>query len=283
MKKVIVTRDNYEEVMFGLLEDEYPKDVRNNILDQIQADTFLNFEWQQWSKAHYSEGIEMYKSNEAAFIEGLTKEEKKKRGLMYYMVPMAVAASVLLLLGLYIGFYKTPTGERNMVDVIYPGQLNNKESKLPIGDTAINTLPMEKNIAGKSANAIEPNKVINGYQIPQTEVRDTLLLVEEKKEIIEETQAQRDTIRTMIAAAQKRPRYKVTIIENQSAEDAGKNYKFVEKRYSMADVLSKKDGISLSKFLQSPNTRIVTDKNTNIVTIEYTATDHSVLVLTLSN
>lgn len=28
MKKVIITRDNYEEVMFGLLENEYSKEVR---------------------------------------------------------------------------------------------------------------------------------------------------------------------------------------------------------------------------------------------------------------
>src|SRR5215216_97394 len=98
MKKVIVTRENYEEVMFDLLENNYPKDVRENILEQIHADTFLNFEWQQWSKATYSESTETYKHAEAAFIENLTKEEeKKKKGLVYYIIPMAVAASILLL------------------------------------------------------------------------------------------------------------------------------------------------------------------------------------------
>jgi hypothetical protein len=102
MKKVIITRDNYEEIMFGLLENEYSKEVRENILEQIHADTFLTFEWKQWSKAQYTESTEAYKEKEAVFLESLTREPSDRKGFVFFYKPLALAASLLLLLGLSI-------------------------------------------------------------------------------------------------------------------------------------------------------------------------------------
>jgi hypothetical protein len=289
MKKVIVTRENYEEVMFDLLENNYPKEVRENILDQISADTFLNFEWQQWNKATYSESTEIYKSSEAEFIENLTKEEEKKKGLVYYFIPMAVAASILLFIGLYF-FSISNSSDTN------PGIVESREN----GRTELDNRPNNEDriidtVKGNNdtrivRKSISPNEMEE--QIPVQEIhpmpvedkKDSAVFVaEQKMEKKPEVPTFQDSIRTMIAAAKKQSKYKVTIVEGKADFVENTDFKYNEKRYSMADVLNHKDGITLSKFLQNPNSRIVTDPDTKRVTIEYIAEDHSILVLTLSN
>jgi len=304
MKKIIVTRENYEEVMFELLENTYSRDVRENILDQIHADTFLNFEWQQWSKAVYSESTESYKNNEAEFIENLTREtstaivfektenlpaedkEEKKKGFLFYMIPMAIAASLLLLIGLYI---------LNVQEPLNSGEIARKHGPASKGilkeDKGNQLLPSTEENPKSIHYAERKNDRVNiEYTKPENIEADsspmapkTILVLEEKKEKPKEIPTFQDTIRQMIAAAKKQPRYKVTIVEEGADAVSDLSYNYVEKRYSMADVLNRKDGITLSKFLQNPNSRIVTDKNTNKVTIEYMAEDHAILVLTISN
>jgi hypothetical protein len=112
---------------------------------------------------------------------------------------------------------------------------------------------------------------------------DSAVFVEVPKEPQSTVPAMQDTIRRMIASAQKQSRYKITIVEEKAGKLDDIGIKADEKRYSMADVMNHKDGITLSKFLENPNSRVITDKVTNKVTIEYMAEDHSILVLTLSN
>jgi hypothetical protein len=289
MKKVIVTRENYEEIMFDLLENQYERDVRENILDQIHADTFLSFEWQQWSKAVYSESTEIYKATEAEFIESLTKEEKKKKGLVYYLKPMAIAASIILLIGTYFIF--RPSGQLSpgiagagtqVVPEKTPDQSNGSQQETPavaeLKEPAVKSERLKPMVDNRSrAQDITP--VQADVPLVQPETINVVQVVEKRPE----TTGFRDTINSMIASARKKNRYKVTVVEERSELQQQNDYQLEEKRYSMADVMNHKDGISLSKFLQNPNSRIITDKETNKVMIEYIAEDHSILVLTLSN
>jgi hypothetical protein len=283
MKKVIVTTENYEEVMFNLLEDQYPRDVRENILDQIHADTFLAFEWNQWSKAIYSESTEPYKIQEAAFIENLTREEEKKKGFIYYLWPTAIAASIVLLIGVFILF---PSGKTNTNIVSAPVQEEQVTEQMSpsVKDKKLDEkeeMPANINVTGKRGSVEELVNADPKELVPFTD-QDTMTVAEvpRPQPIVPSMQ---DTVRRMIASAQKQPRYKITIIEEKAGDLESEKFKFEEKRYSMADVMNHKDGITLSKFLENSNSRIVTDKNTNKVTIEYIAEDHSILVLTLSN
>ncbi len=285
MKKVIVTRENYEEVMFDLLENTYPQDVRENILDQIHADTFLNFEWQQWSKATYSESTELYKTQEAEFIENLTREEEKKKGILYYWLPMAVAATILLFIGLYMTNDTTKTTGGGIVrtEERRAPEQKTEQAKRETGSVEESSNPLNKAEAKQEPGIAREN--IAQVLIPTLPlIKDTLLAVQEQKPTMQPVPSFQDTIKSMIAAASRPSRYKVSIQHGVAdAIEQESQVSYVEKRYSMADVMNRKDGISLSKFLQNPNSRIVTDKSGNKVAIEYIAEDHSILVLTLSN
>lgn len=281
MKKIIVTRENYEEVMFDLLEDVYPADVRENLLDQIQADTFLAFEWQQWGKAIYSESTETIKAEEAEFIESLTKDEGRKRGLVYYIVPLAIAASLAVF---FVVFRKqdNPETSTGIVKAVPPAKTEKQQQ--PAEDHKI--VPegqQEKMLVKHDVKIIKPDTILlKNEPVPEMNIQEEPKYVEQVKQEVK-SPSFNDTIRQMIASAQKKPRYKVTIVEGEADVIITKSESLAEKRYSMADVLNHKDGITLSKFLQNSSSRIVNDKTTNKVTIEYVAEDHSVLVLTLSN
>jgi hypothetical protein len=78
-------------------------------------------------------------------------------------------------------------------------------------------------------------------------------------------------------------RFKLSITEEPITGIDQTEAALKEKRYTMADVMNRKDGISLSKFLDNAKTHIVEDKEKHITYIEYIAADMSVLVVPLTN
>lgn len=284
MKKVIVTRDNYEEVMFNLLENLYSKEVSENILDQINADTFLSFEWHQWSKATFTESTEFYKNSEAEFIENLTKEEGKKKGVLFYLLPMSIAASVILVVCLSI--FKTPTTNEVPLFVINKkmesGELQKKDSV--VFNNRATKVESQKLLAVELYERLMPD-TITQFEIENDSLKYENRIIVENSPVASPNESQRfkDTLELMIRDAQRPSKYKITIVESLADAVIPIHEVVNERRYSMADVLNKKDGITFSKFLHNSTSRIVNDKTTNKVTIEYIAADHSVLVLNLSN
>lgn len=283
MKKVIITKDNYEEVMFNLLENEYPKDVRENLLDQIHADTFLSFEWKQWSKSQYSEGIEAYKRDEAEFIESLIKEDSDRKGFWVTMYkPMAIAASFIILLG---------------VSIVIFNNTNNDAVNIKLTDTKINQSPnvttpkTDDSNTEKEALVPQQKKDLEGNYVDvklptiNHEVRQIDTLIEAiqtpKKEevIIVSNEVKNQPVQEVV----KKSKYKITIAESNMTDAMPSIAEMSERRYTMADVLSQKDGITLSKFLDNAKTKIIEDKTNHITYIEYIAADMSVLVVQLSN
>lgn len=284
MKKVIVTRDNYEEVMFNLLENAYTKEIADNIHEQINADTFLSFEWQQWSKATYSESLEYYKNTEAEFIENLTKEEENnKKGIAFYW--LAIAASLVLIVGLYLVLQPLENNRPSLLS----GKNNNKNLEVQFNRNSDTQQQTETNlnlvkIVIKSRDTIKIDKQLSAiHSLDTVEFTTRLTSLEQPVEKVSELEKFNDTIKQMVLIAQKRSKYKITIVESTADAIIPIQESVSEKRYSMADVLNRKDGITLSKFFQNSTSRLVNDKATNRVFIEYEAYDHSILVLNLSN
>lgn len=285
MKKVIVNRENYEEVMFNLIENEYPDDVRDNILEQINADTLLSFEWQQWQKSMYSESTEFYKDTEAEFIEGLTRTEHKKGGMVRFFMPMSVAASVALIFGLYLIFgYESQTEYK----AVENSTLIQKQIETPVDSSSeIKLAERKENKENKQSDngfVQNENPVSDIAITPEVIGVDSILKTndENKNDEIKMASLIRDSVDMLIARAKKHEsRYKITIVSESIEGGEQKAYRFNEKRYTMADVLKRKDGISLSKFLDNANSKVIRENNK--VYIEYTAEDDSVLILYLSN
>lgn len=272
MKKVLITRDNYEVILCNLLEGVYSEEVMSDILDQIQADTFLSFEWSQWKSIQVSESTEQYRSNEYVFIEGLTKYEKKV--LPYYSI--AIAASIIIaLIGVVFYTFKSNSNDLKqlVVEKVKPYSIDSLHTQINHLNTSESEskqkyLAAEKQSIKEDYFTIESEKIKQDSTInlPVIALQDTLI------EVLKE-------VPTKII---KKPRYTVSIKEENSFEIEEDDFKLKEKRYTFADVMNGKDGVRLSKFMQNSTSRIITDTNTNMVYIEYTAEDKSVLVVILS-
>lgn len=285
MKKMIITRDNYETVMFGLLENEYPADVREDILQQIEADTFLKFEWGQWSKATYSEGLETYKHHEAEFIESLTKRDNKGGFIYRMIIPMSMAAAIALF------FLVRSNNEGNTVvgPTIGQNRINSTENP-------VTTLPEElKQDKGAKSEQQSLPFITNHKNIDKRDMQPeqpVFVDVQQMDQNIKEPswkQLLEDTAALMVKTAlanqtEKKSKYKVTVVHETIDGLAYENTEFQEKKYyTMADVMNHKDGISLSKFLSNPRSKVIKDEKTNSTYIEYLADDNTVLILTISN
>lgn len=280
MKKVIITRENYEEVMFGLLENEYSKEVRDNLLDQIQADTFLAFEWKQWSKASFSESTESYRKNEAEFLESLTREEKKRGGIFILHRNFAIAASLILLLGVSVAIYN------RQAETVPPVDIVTTNTNIPSEEKAIEQAPKTDNstqkalpfvIASVSARKQNQEEIV----LPVQTIDSSSFILSKQEEIlpvkllsIQEPAPVKELPKS---------RYTISITEESINGIVQTEASLKEKRYTMADVMNRKDGISLSKFLDNARTQIVEDKEKHITYIEYIAADMTVLVVPLTN
>lgn len=274
MKKIIITRDNYEEIMFGLLENAYTREEQDNLLDQIQADTFLSFEWQQWQKATFTESTEFYKQSEAEFLEGLTREEDKRGGLVIVYRQMAIAASLILLLGVSVLLYKRTSTHQEDTKLMVNNTIvqTAKDTVKSVLEVPVNhTVKSAKTIAtlSKATRSVTIDTAQQMLPVTATVKQEAAIVIVEENRVVPNVS--------------KPSRYKVSISEEAFTAPENSDMSFKEKRYTMADVLSKKDGISLSKFLDNASKQIVEDKITHITYIEYTAADQSVLVVPLTN
>lgn len=272
MKKVLITRDNYEVILCNLLEGVYSEEVMSDLLDQIQADTFLSFEWSQWKSIQVSESTEKYRSQEYAFIEGLTRHEKKV--LPFYSFSIA-ASIVLALIG--IVFYTFTSKSKPIKPFV-----------------EVKQKPFINDSSGIKNNQLKTSEIENKHEyvaIEKPKIKEEFLAIEFKKEILDTTVnlivlAVQDTSNQVFTAvpalANKKSRYTVSITEESSFDFKEEEFKFKEKRYTLADVMNGKDGVRLSKFMQNSTSRIITDTQSNMVYIEYTAEDKSVLRVILS-
>lgn len=272
MKKVLITRDNYELILCNLLEGVYSEEVMSDLLDQIQADTFLSFEWSQWKSIQVSESTERYRTNEYVFIEGLTKYEKK--ALPYYSI--AIAASIIIaLIGVVFYTFKSNSNDvkQLVVEKVKPYSIDSLQTQ----KNHLNTTESESK---HKYHASEKHNLKDDYFAKVTE--NELLDTASNMPVIAFQDTSIEVLKEVPTKIIKKPRYTVSIKEENSFDIKEDDFKLKEKRYTFADVMNGKDGVRLSKFMQNSTSRIVTDTNTNKVYIEYTAEDKSVLVVILS-
>jgi hypothetical protein len=98
--KTTINIDNYEEIMFRLVEDDFDKPTRIDLLQQIEADELFKFEWESWQKTKFADPLENYTDESRELTEKIIliaepKVPGRKR-IFYYW---AAAASIILLIG----------------------------------------------------------------------------------------------------------------------------------------------------------------------------------------
>lgn len=98
--KTIVNINNYEEIMFRLVEDDFDAPTRIDLLQQIEADELFKFEWESWQKTKFVDPLENYSDKSRELTEKIMliaePEFSERKRTFYYW---AAAASIILLIG----------------------------------------------------------------------------------------------------------------------------------------------------------------------------------------
>jgi hypothetical protein len=92
--------DNYEEIMFRLLEDDLDESTRIDLLQQIESDELFKFEWESWQKTKFVDPLENYAIESRELTDKIIliadPQISRRKRFFYYW---AAAASILLLIG----------------------------------------------------------------------------------------------------------------------------------------------------------------------------------------
>ncbi|MBO6516980.1 MAG: hypothetical protein JJ975_10570 [Bacteroidia bacterium] len=101
---------NYESVFFNLLEGIYNEEEEQQLMQAIEGDSFLRFEWENWQKAKLVDDADSYADDfsvffdtlkeEADVVEPQEEEEEEENPKRLWLWPLAtgIAASLVLFL-----------------------------------------------------------------------------------------------------------------------------------------------------------------------------------------
>lgn len=93
-----ITIDNYEEIMFRLIEDDFDEPTRNLLLEQIEGNVLFKFEWEQWQKTRCIDPIDNYAAESLALTEKIILIAKPqvftRRRKVLYLAAASIAALI---------------------------------------------------------------------------------------------------------------------------------------------------------------------------------------------
>jgi len=67
--KTLINIDNYEEIMFRLVEEDFDAQTTNDLLGQIEKDELFKFEWESWQKTKFVDPLENYLAESSELTE----------------------------------------------------------------------------------------------------------------------------------------------------------------------------------------------------------------------
>ncbi len=97
-----ITIDNYEEIMFRLIEDDFDEPTRNQLLEQIEGNVLFKFEWEQWQKTRCIDPLENYVAESLALTEKIILIAKPQVFARKRKVLFLAAASIAALITSFV-------------------------------------------------------------------------------------------------------------------------------------------------------------------------------------
>ena len=164
--------EKYESIFFNLLEGNYSKQEEETILEEIEANAFLKFEWDNWQKAVLEDDSETYAAENAAFFEALKDDvdavkvvpiwSRKRIAVLLPYVGLA-AACLLIVFMFTINKQQEIQGEVDLVETDSQGAESPEIPQMD-DDSAI-----EEVVAEAEELIIEETEVLPGQ--PQNDIQ----------------------------------------------------------------------------------------------------------------
>ncbi len=162
--------EKYESIFFNLIEGNYSKPEEEAILEEIEANSFLKFEWDNWQKAMLEDDSEAYALENAAFFDALKDDADavkvvpiwSKNRIAAWLPYMSLAAACLLIVFMFtINLKQNAEAEAELVEV--------ETKKVQTSDTQLqkdevlteeNAVIPEPVVAEKAVEPADPSGVI---------------------------------------------------------------------------------------------------------------------------
>lgn len=111
----MINRDNYEEVMFGMIEGLYSEAELHQLSQQIAADPFLAAEWSHWATTQLQDDLSDYTPAAAEWADRYLANKKAVSilGSRYARRAGRVAAAVALFVGCWCLLPESPAPPAN--------------------------------------------------------------------------------------------------------------------------------------------------------------------------
>ncbi len=222
-----ITIDNYEEIMFRLVEDDFDELTRNNLLQQIEKDELFKFEWEAWQKARFNDPLETYSDESIALTDRIIViAEPQVAGRKRFFYYWAAAASLILLIA-SLFFLTTDFTTRPKPEIV----VQVIESKTSVK----NVIPPAQNQAAPLTLSVQKK-----FQHPKNEIQVTPVVAYSNRFIPTENALAEipnviDSVlvetNELAIAPEKKPRYTITIetsdivANNQNNNDLAQNPK----------------------------------------------------------
>ncbi len=217
--------DNYEEIMFRLLEDDFDELTRNDLLGQIEKDELFKFEWEAWRKTRFSDPLENYleesRDLEPTIIQ-IAEPEKRHRKLIFYF---SAAATLFLLISILF---------------LLTADFNSKSGN-DFAKADVKIFTPDKKAIPRIKPSVEP-VIVQEYKLPakQRKVIETVPVSEiinpvgQAENSVAEVTIHKDSLPVktlfLVKAEEKKPRYKITIETMQLADINLQNNEFAQNR-----------------------------------------------------
>jgi len=207
-----ITIENYEEIMFRLVEDDFDELTRNHLLAQIEENVLFKFEWEQWQKTLCIDPVENYSDESLALTEKIIQIARPQiltgRRKMFYLTAAAIAAlfaGVLLLTAIF------NTRQEQVVESISKTPVHEKFNPLQSQNTD------EDNAQKDLKQPVKPEKPEENMRIAAaTNTPEMMEIVGGEVPALLDSVSESNTI--MAVVQQKKPRYSVTIETTQLIE-----------------------------------------------------------------
>jgi len=207
--------DNYEEIMFRLVEDDFDEPTRTGLLQQIESDTLLKFEWESWQKTKFAEPLENY-SDESRKLEEkillIAENQTDSRKSFFYW---AAAATIIFLIA---SLFLLTSDFRPR-----PGQEFAASSSKHLNTVKPVLNPVQNKVASIASTVRKNHQKQKTEENSMPAVSDSNTNGPDKIHIVEITKAIDSILITppdLAKAPEKKPRYTITIENTNIANDS---------------------------------------------------------------
>ncbi len=218
--------DNYEEIMFRLLENDFDEQTRIDFLQQIEADELFKFEWESWQKTKFADPLENYLAEGRELTEKIiliaAPQTAGRKRFFYYW---AAAASIILLIGtlflLTVDFTSRPKQEE-----VVPAS-ETKTTVKSLIPPAQNQTTSIVNSGHKKFQNSKKEKQFTHFPTDSNSLLSTENILAEIPKLIDSVT---NKTNDLAKAPEKKPRYTITIetsdivANNQNNNDLAQNH-----------------------------------------------------------